>query len=209
MSNLETGIQAYELGNYTEAFEILLPLAVSGNVQAQSSVAGIYDLGLGVEANRVEAIKWYRLAAEQGHPVAQHNLGELYYEQEQFGKAATWYRKAAEQNFPFALDALGDMYLRGIGVPQDDREAAKLYSKAAGLGFLFAQHNLAEMYVEGRGVDRDFNEAVRLYHLAAEQGYAPSQKVLAEAFQEGLLGLPRDLEKAQYWFGTLKSNIDN
>ncbi len=183
MDDLEIGIQAYEAGNYLEARQILLPLAIAGNMQAQSSIASMYDLGRGIAPDREEAIKWYRLAAQQGHPVAQHNLGELYYAQAQFEQAVEWYRKAAAQDFPFSLDALGEMYAEGRGVPQDDREAVKLYRQAADLGFLFAQHNLAGMYREGRGVKRDLNEAERLYQLSAAQGYSPSQTAL-KTFQE-------------------------
>jgi TPR repeat protein len=46
-------------------------------------------------------VKWYRLAAEQGHAIAQHNLGGMY----EFGKgvpqnykiAEKWYRLSEEQ----------------------------------------------------------------------------------------------------------------
>jgi TPR repeat protein len=37
----------------------------------------MYGKGLGVPKDPGEAIKWYRLAAEQGHASAQNNLGLL------------------------------------------------------------------------------------------------------------------------------------
>ena len=36
-----------------------------------------YENGDGVEKSRGEAIKWYKLAAQQGHEIAQQNLRRL------------------------------------------------------------------------------------------------------------------------------------
>ena len=38
----------------------------------------MYDNGEGVAENDAEAVKWYRLAAEQGDAAAQSNLGLMY-----------------------------------------------------------------------------------------------------------------------------------
>src|SRR5258708_32324707 len=38
----------------------------------------MYDKGQGVQQNYVEALKWYRLAAETGNSHAQDNLGLMY-----------------------------------------------------------------------------------------------------------------------------------
>ena len=40
----------------------------------------MYDEGKGVAQNYQEALKWYRLAADQGNTIAQHNLGWSYYD---------------------------------------------------------------------------------------------------------------------------------
>ena len=37
-----------------------------------------HDYGLGVPENDVEAVRWYRMAAEQGHADAQYSLWEMY-----------------------------------------------------------------------------------------------------------------------------------
>ena len=51
----------------------------------------------------VEAVKWYRKAAEQNYAKAQYNLGVCYEHGEGVAKdpveAVKWYRKAAEQNY--------------------------------------------------------------------------------------------------------------
>ena len=38
----------------------------------------MYDNGDGVPQDYKEAVKWYRLAAEQGDAAAQYNLGIMY-----------------------------------------------------------------------------------------------------------------------------------
>ncbi|HIN88364.1 MAG TPA: sel1 repeat family protein [Nitrospinaceae bacterium] len=40
----------------------------------------LYYEGHGVPQDFGEAIKWYRLSAEQKHPLAQHNLRAMYFE---------------------------------------------------------------------------------------------------------------------------------
>jgi TPR repeat protein len=38
----------------------------------------MYEFGQGVSQDYAEAVKWYRLAAEQGIAFAQYNLGGMY-----------------------------------------------------------------------------------------------------------------------------------
>jgi len=40
----------------------------------------MYDKGQGVPQDYKEAVKWYRLAAEQGYAYAQYHLGLIYYQ---------------------------------------------------------------------------------------------------------------------------------
>jgi TPR repeat protein len=60
----------------------------------------MYDEGEGVPENNAEAVRWYRLAAEQGYARAQSNLGFMYSNgegvPENNAEAVRWYRLAAE-----------------------------------------------------------------------------------------------------------------
>ncbi len=49
-----------------------------GNAVAQYFLGNMYDHGQGVPQNYTEALKWYRLSAEQGDADAQNNLGVMY-----------------------------------------------------------------------------------------------------------------------------------
>ena len=71
----------------------------------------MYAEGSGVPQDDTEAVKWYRVAAEQGLVVAHNNLGRIYMENpsvpQNYGAAAMWYRSAAEQGFAAAQTELG------------------------------------------------------------------------------------------------------
>ena len=91
----------------------------------------MYANGEGVPENDAEAVRWYRLAAEQGHATAQSNLGVMHAKGEGVLKdnaeAVRWYRLAAEQGVASAQFNLGVMYDNGEGVLKDDAEAVRWY----------------------------------------------------------------------------------
>ena len=94
-----------------------------------------YDTGAGVAKDQVQAVAWYRKAAEQGIPQAQDNLGLCYANGEVVAKdlvqAVSWFRKAAEQGFAPAQLNLGVSYYAGYGVAKDEIEAYAYWNLAA------------------------------------------------------------------------------
>ena len=52
--------------------------ADKGDAEAQNRLGLIYGIGEGVEQDRVEAARWFRLAAMQGEANAQYHLGLQY-----------------------------------------------------------------------------------------------------------------------------------
>ncbi len=95
----------------------------------------MYKRGEGVPQDYQEALKWFRLAAEQGSAGDQFNLGLMY--KNGFGvpqndqEAVKWFRLAAEQGNAQAQYNLGLMFNYGIGVPQDYVQAHKWLNLAA------------------------------------------------------------------------------
>ena len=71
----------------------------------------------------IEAVKWYRQAADQGHTKAQRRLGFCYYGAygvpRDMDESLRWYLKAANQGESGAQFDLGRLYECGDGVPQD------------------------------------------------------------------------------------------
>jgi hypothetical protein len=151
--------------------------------RAQFSLGVCYADGTGVDQDRVEAVRLYRLAANQGYANAQCNLGVCYQKgtgvDQDFAEAARLYRLAADQGDANAQINLGICYKNGSGVDQDHAEAARWYRLAADQGDAGAQYNLGVCYEDGTAVDRDHTEAVRWYRLAADQGLARAQRTLS------------------------------
>jgi len=85
-----------------------------------------------------EAIKWYRLAADQGNANGQNNLGVMYEDgkgiPKDYAEAAKWYRLAAEQGNANGQYNFGNMYAFGQGVLQDNVMAHMWYNIASANG---------------------------------------------------------------------------
>jgi hypothetical protein len=75
--------------------------------------------------------------AEQGDPVAQNYLGEIYERglgiEPDYAEARRWYALAAEQGNSAAQFNLGKLYETGLGVQADPEQALAWYRTAAGL----------------------------------------------------------------------------
>lgn len=66
-NNFQTGLQAYQNGDYSKAFRILLPLAEKADAEAMMYVGRMYENGQGVQRDRMEAFAWYLLSLEEGN----------------------------------------------------------------------------------------------------------------------------------------------
>ena len=92
----------------------------------------------GEKNNFVEAMRWYRVAADQGHLESQNNVGMFYVAgmgvKKDVAEGARWLRKAADRGHDVAQRNLGFLYLQGIGVPKDRAEAIRWLHKAADQG---------------------------------------------------------------------------
>jgi hypothetical protein len=99
----------------------VLSKAKAGDPKAEFLIGKGYCTG--VPQDQVEAVRWWRMAADQGYVSAQVGLGAAYNAGKGVPKdqaqAVIWYRKAAEQGSAWAQNDLGEYYEEGIGVPQD------------------------------------------------------------------------------------------
>ena len=100
---LETGVSAFDAGDYESAVKVWLPLAKQGDVEAQLFMGVLYAHGLGVEHNQKQSAFWYERAAANGDVDAQNEIGLLY----EYGwgvkqndwVAESWYQKVREQDY--------------------------------------------------------------------------------------------------------------
>jgi hypothetical protein len=90
---------------------------------AQFYLGVMYAKGHGVPQDYTAAMKWYRLAADQGYADAQFNLGLMQANGQGLPgdsvEASQWFQKAAEQGHARAQYYFGHRYDLGRGVPQD------------------------------------------------------------------------------------------
>lgn len=74
----DTGVAAYNAGDFAAALREWRPLAKQGNAAAQTNFGVMYVRGEGVPQDDAEAVKWYQLAADQGYALGQFSLGTMY-----------------------------------------------------------------------------------------------------------------------------------
>jgi TPR repeat protein len=203
---LQQGPEAFsifeDVGVFVPDLSSFLPYELVSS-KAQLILGGIYYNGEGVPRARGEAVKWFRMAAEQGDAQAQFNLGAAYYNGEgipkDYKEAVKWFGMAAEQEHADAQSKLGLLLNTGVGVPMDSDEAVQRYSKAAAGGDTNAMIALGSMYCKGVGIPKDAKEAVRWYRKAAEQGIPIAQFNLGTMYYSGE-GIPKDHKEAVQWF---------
>ena len=109
--------------------------AEAGDAASEAELGLRHKHGEGVAKDQVEAVKWYRKAAEQNYAMAQNSLGVCDEQGEGVQKdpveAVKWYRKAAEQNDVDAQYNLGMCYERADAGTEDWAEVYKWLSLAA------------------------------------------------------------------------------
>ncbi|MCR6645292.1 MAG: sel1 repeat family protein [Terricaulis sp.] len=71
------GWTAFERQQYAAAARLLRPYADAGDPSAQNAMGYMSFYGHGVPRDRLEAGRWYGLAAEQGHEASQRTLNQI------------------------------------------------------------------------------------------------------------------------------------
>jgi tol-pal system protein YbgF len=154
------------------------------------------------KGQHAEAIKWFRIAAEQGNAFGQALLGLAYAEGLGVTKdnniALKWIRKSSQQGNPIAQSNLGWFYAAGIGVDKDYNEAHKWFRKGAEQGDAFGQGKLGWMYGWGLGVDKDYDQALKWARKSAENGDPFGQGILGLLYFSGF-GVDKDYDQALKW----------
>jgi TPR repeat protein len=202
--------------------------AESGDAESRYALGQMYNLGLGVGVNAVDAQRWYALAAESGHARAQLALAGLL-ERQGSRDAVDWYLKAAVQGEAQAQFALGRIYCGGQGVAPDflrgmgwymkaaeqghdlalltlgnlfagdlRHVAVHCFAQAAGRGAAQAQYLLGQQYAQGHGVTQHAERAFMWFEKAAAQRHLPAEAALGLAYLQGN-GVEKNTKLAFYW----------
>jgi hypothetical protein len=180
-------------------------LAEQGNVLAQLSLAEIYIFGKDrVEINYELAAYWFTKAAEQGHPIAFNDLGNmysygLYYEKDQF-KAIEFYRLGAMAGNKAAKMNYGKHLLKNATTSEQHQEGLNLLTQIADEGYIQGQLTLAMIYVDGKyGVEIDYEKSFQYFQLAASVEDLEGITGLGMSYAKGH-GCEKNLERANHLF---------
>jgi len=97
-------LEALQRADYKFVLEKAMSHAVAGNADAQCVIALLFEAGLGVKRNVVEAEYWLRKSAKRNSALGWHNLGTLYAAKHpelksRWDQAQECWKKAAELGF--------------------------------------------------------------------------------------------------------------
>jgi len=198
--------------DYLSAFSLFRQAAEFGNADAMNRVGVMFEKGVGTQRDAVEALRWYRKAAESGdgmtaqNGLGMYNVGSVYENgkgtSQDYQEALNWYRRAAAVGDCRSMSKIGWFYLNGLGVTQDYAAAMNWYRKAAervtDLGDAVAFNQIGWMYESGLGVVPNYAEAMVWYRKAADRGFVTSMRHVGLLFEKGL-GMPADYSEAAKW----------
>jgi len=142
-----SGVAAYDAGDYRKAFEIWWDLRYE-DVAAMRNLGMMLRTGQGVVKDPKQAEELFLRAAQAGLPTAQADLADMLLKGEagppDLGAALPLLQAAAAAHHPMAQFQLGELYETGAPplVPQNLEVARQLYAAAADRGMKEAADRL-------------------------------------------------------------------
>lgn len=137
-------------------------------------------------------------SANEGDPLAQHELGVRYLMGQGFPadtvKAVSWIRKAVDKNLSAAKYNYGLMLNNGIGVEWNPFEAFDHVRYSANSGMPEAQFVFGIYYTDNLVTTRNYTEALRWFKKAAENDLEPAKDAVKEMEKMGVK-LPEEVER--------------
>lgn len=169
-SNDETRLFFSRIGfSRKELLRLTTFWAKDGDAELNFLVGHLYNFGYGeIKNENIEALKWFRKAAEAGQAEAQNLLGIAYREgrwgvKADGAEAIKWYQRAVEQNDKDALMNLAEIYYDGEITLVDYAQAMALFERAYQRGNSRAARYLGWMYNNGQHVEVDCERAFQYF----------------------------------------------
>lgn len=138
------------------------------------------------ELQKREALKWLRLAAEDGSARACYVLASTFPDD---AKAMDCLKKSAGAGYGPALLMLGREYAEGLRLGKNPEEAVSCFEKAYAAGMQEAGFRLAECCLDGIGTARDVQKAGNLLLDLARSGHTGARDLLLKLHDEKLVSL--------------------
>jgi hypothetical protein len=172
LAEINDARQALRFQNTGAAIRVLQPLAEAGDMMAQYLMAqSRMD-----RQQYAEALRWYRLAAEQGHNISQAVLASLL--QQGIGTdrdevmAQTWLRQAAANGHSGARMHIALSLLTQDASEAQKRQGAILLAATADQGDAEAQAAYGMMLYEGTVLPENRVQGLVWLYLAKQAGHA-------------------------------------
>ncbi len=152
------------------------------------------------KARYEEAYKYYKIAAEKNHPVANWAIGYLYYQGHIGNKtkrdlyfALKYFNKAKRLNCSNAFNSLGLILLNGNipHVVKNKNKAIKMFERAISLGNVYAYNNLGKIYEN----EHNYEKAFEYYIVSANLGESWAENKVADFYLKGI-STEKNLQKA-------------
>ena len=211
---------AYSKREYVEALAIYKSVSEMNKGSSEAALANIRIaeinlFGKGVTANENEAIKYYKMAtipykygSNLFYDQAKYELGNIYYNNENYTEAIKYYNSISNggREFANAQYKLGIMFKNGNGVTQDYTLAAKAFEYANSESYTPARgrYELGMLYLEGKGVVKNYSTAATYLKQAAdgnennEERDTDAQYVLSTLYGAGKGVAQSDAEAVSY-----------
>jgi TPR repeat protein len=142
----------YGEGDYEGAAGQYRNAAMMESPRGQYMLGRMYAQGKGVAPNPQEAVRWTRLAAENGYPGADFEMGLRHMTGDGVplnpGRAVFHFQRAADREHALSMYHLGFAHALGQGVAPDPGESLRWFRLARAQGFPVEDDLLSEAGIE-------------------------------------------------------------
>jgi len=194
---------SYDAQQYSLARSWYEAAITRGEPQGYAGLAVLYDLGLGVDKDRVKGAELARKAAELGNINGMFWLGRHLRDGQGVERdrpaACGWFDKTARAGYAYGQLEAGRCFYTGDGGTRNHEYAFYWLIRAAQAGLPEAQEIIADMYDDGDGVAADETQAVAWYRKAAVQGDTYGMMQLGVHLRQGK-GVAWSEAEAMQWF---------
>jgi len=161
-----------------------------------------------------EAVKYFKLASDQGYPPAQAEYGRYLFNgdfvEQDVKEAIRLWRIAAKTGEADAQRLLGASYIQGRGVRKNYAKAFELLNLALKNGSKDALYYIACLYYDGLGIEKDEAKAIRMFRKSANayQDLLAMVKLYeiywndAKDYEESIKWMKKAAEYRNDFFGT-------
>lgn len=141
--DVSKAVSYFENANYEKSFELFSVLAEHESGEAQMYMGLLYQYGLGVKKNQVNALQYYEKSSTSGNSKAQFHLAKFYLLKGEYTKSLTYLKESVNDNYSPSLYWLALLYKEGKGVNKDIDMYKSLLRKSIKNGHIFSKKEYA------------------------------------------------------------------